>query len=376
MSESPSRSPLADSYEGLYQRAQQRYMAGDLEGGLTLYRRLTDKLARLSETVLARRADLRDLHRTVRLELASVLFQQGRYAEAMEAHEVLMKSHPEEADQWRRDLARLRVAKGEVEEGLAELRSLAEGQPDDAELWLLLGIETQIAGRLAESLEALDRALAASQGQDGEQLATIYYQRFDLLKEMGRLDDALAAWEEALRHDPVVAESMYEVYGALTEAGRYSEAQSYLQREENPLLAGYQRGLIAGRTGKAGEAREAWRRVADLNPDDYEYGHDAWVESVLRLGDSEPALEWLQVALARRGTPRLLVLSGIGWAMRQDPELAGRLFQEAISRLSRQRPPKKKLDSADWRLLDSLVRDEETKKTLKPYFAVVETLWG
>jgi len=351
-------------------------MTGDLEGALTLYRRLTDKLARLSEAVLVRRTDLRELHRTARLELASVLFQQGRYAEAMEAHEVLMKSHPEEADQWRRDLARLRVAKGEVDEGLAELRGLAEGQPEDAELWLFLGIETQIAGRLAESLAALDRALAASQAQDGEELATIYYQRFSLLEEMGRLDDALAAWEEALRHDPAVAESMHEVYGALTEAGRYREAQSYLQREENPLLAGYQQGIIASRTGKLDEARAAWRQVADLDPNRYEYGHDAWVESVLRLGDSEPALEWLQVALARRGTPRLLVLSGIGWAMRQDPELAGRLFQEAINRLGRQRPPKKKLDSADWRLLDSLVRDEETKKTLKPYFAVVETLWG
>ena len=32
-------------------------------------------------------------------------------------------------------------------------------------------------------------------------------------------------------------------------------------------------------------------------------------------------------------------------------------------------------DGADWRLLDSLVKDDEMKATLKPYFAVVETLW-
>jgi tetratricopeptide (TPR) repeat protein len=355
MTDSPSRPPLADSYEGLHRRAQQRYMTGDLEGTLTLYRRLTDKLARLSDAVLARRPDLRDLHRTARLELTSLLSQQGRYAEARAAEEVLLESHPEESDRWRRDLARLRVAKGEVEAGLADLRDLAEAQSHDAEPWLLLGIELRIEGRLAESLAALDRALVVAQEHDIQKLASIYYQRFGLLKRMGRLDDALAAWEQALQHDPAVAESIQEVYEALTEAGRYSEARSYLEREENPLLAGYQRGILASRIGQVAEARQAWQAVADLDPDDYEYGYDAWVESVLRLGDPEPALEWLQDALARHGTTRLLILSGIGWAMRQDQELASRLFQGAINSLSRQRPPKKKLDGDDWRLLDSLV---------------------
>jgi hypothetical protein len=62
--------------------------------------------------------------------------------------------------------------------------------------------------------------------------------------------------------------------------------------------------------------------------------------------------------------------------MRKDRELAGALFQQAINLLRRRRPPKQKLDGADWRLLDSLVGDDETKKTLKPYFAVIETVWG
>ena len=62
--------------------------------------------------------------------------------------------------------------------------------------------------------------------------------------------------------------------------------------------------------------------------------------------------------------------------MRDDGELAALLFQRAIDLLRRERPPKQKLDSADWRLLDSLVADDEIKTTLKPYFAVVETVWG
>jgi tetratricopeptide (TPR) repeat protein len=162
----------------------------------------------------------------------------------------------------------------------------------------------------------------------------------------------------------------------LTDEGRFEETLRYVARDTNPLQSGLQRGLVASLTGRAAEAKQQWRAVAKLNPSDFEYGHDAWVESVLRLGDPDPALEWLQESLPRYGTPRLLVLSGIGWAMRRDPEVATQLFQQAISILRRQRPPKQKLDRADWQLLDSLVTDGETKEPLKPFFAVVATLWG
>jgi hypothetical protein len=62
--------------------------------------------------------------------------------------------------------------------------------------------------------------------------------------------------------------------------------------------------------------------------------------------------------------------------MRGDRELATALFQQAINLMRRDRPPRQKLNSSDWRLLDSLVTDDEIKVALKPYFAVVETLWG
>jgi len=123
------------------------------------------------------------------------------------------------------------------------------------------------------------------------------------------------------------------------------------------------------------QARQEWKQVSRMDPGAHEYGHDAWVEAVLRLGDPDPALEWLQDALPRFGTPRLLVLSGIGWAMRRDPEVAAALFQQAISMQRYGRPRQKKLDSADWRLLDELVADDEIKAPLRTYFAVVETIW-
>jgi hypothetical protein len=162
----------------------------------------------------------------------------------------------------------------------------------------------------------------------------------------------------------------------LTDSGRYGEALQFVARDDNAIQAGFQRGLIAHLTGNPTKARQEWQAVATLNPLDFQAGHDAWVESVLRLGDPEPALAQLQSLLAQYGTPRLLVLSGIAWAMRHEVEIAGQFFQQAINLQRHSRPPKQKLDSAEWRLLDSLVADDQVKKALKPYFVVIATVWG
>ncbi len=367
---------LPDSYEGIHQRARAALQSGNTENAIVLYRRLTDKLNRLTERILDRRPQLGDLHREARLELTNLLAAEGRYSEAMEVERALLKTHPAEAATWRRDLAVLRAAKGEVEAGLAELRTLAEEAPDEPERWIVLGLESRLAGRLRDSQAALGQALEACQAHDTENLVNTYFQQFLLFQEMKQLDDAVAVWEEAVNQNPDVGSTVRQVYSMLTDDGRYEEALRYVARDQNPLQAGLHRGLVASLTGRSREAKQEWRTVANLDPSEYEYGHDAWVEAVLRLGDPDPALEWLQESLPRYGTARLLVLSGIGWAMRQDPEMAKLLFQQAINVLRRRRPPKQKLDRADWQLLDSLVTDKDTKTTLKPYFTVIASLWG
>ncbi len=371
-----SQPALPDSYEGIHERAHTLLRSGDIEGSIVLYRRLTDRLNRLTDRILDRRPSLRELHRQARMELARLLADLGRYAEALEVEQVLLETHPDEADVWRRDLAVLRVAKGDTEAGLAELRALAEKAPGDPEPWIVLGLENRIAGRLRDSQDALDRALETCQEDDSANLANAQIQRFLLFKEMRQVDDAVAAWKEAVVHDPDATATVRMVYSMLTDEGRYEEALRFVARDENPLQAGLQRGLIASLTGRAVEARQEWRAVANLDPSEFEYGHDAWVEAVLRLGDPDPALEWLQESLPEYGTLRLIVLSGIGWAMRQDTEVATALFQQAINMLRGRRPPKQKLDRADWQLLDLLVKDDKIKTPLKPYFAVVESLWG
>jgi tetratricopeptide (TPR) repeat protein len=367
--------PLADSYEGLYSRVQSVLASGNVEEAMTLYRRLADRLGRLTPRILERRPELRSLHRAARMELASLLRREGRYSEAIDVLQVLQRTHPEEESLWRRELATLRVARGDVESGLNELRALAEEAPDWAAGWLLLGQEARIEGRFTQAREALDRALEACQRTSCSELPRIYHERFEFFRAAGQVDDAVAAWEEAAARDEELRKDINEVAAMFAAAGRYSEAREVANRDPNRLRAGLQRGHIQRLMGNAGEARREWRLVADLDPNGFDYGHEAWVEAVLQLGEAREALEWLQDALRERFSIRLLILSGVAWAMYGDAEVAANLFQQAIGLLRYQRPPKQKLDSADWRLLDSLVTDDETKKALRPYFAVVETLW-
>lgn len=367
--------PLRDSYAGLLNRAQVARRSGDWNSAIALYRRLVERLGRLSDEILERRPDLRQMHQQAGTELAGMLRLEARYAEAYEVRTQLLHKYPHLAEDWRQETAVLSIAQGNVDAGLAELQALAEETPHDPRGWLVLGTEARIEGRLSDSEAALDRAVGAGDGDDQTGMADVHFQRFLLYKDMGRLDDAAAAWEQAAEVDASRSATVRQVYTMFTDAGRYGAAQKYLALEDNPLRAGLQQGLIAYLMGNRTRAEEAWRAVADLDPNEFESGQDCWAEAVLRLKDQDSALAQLQGMLAQNPSLRMITLSGIGWAMRGDQELASLLLQQAINLLRRQRPAKQKLDSADWRLLDSVVTDAKIKKALKSYFAVVETIW-
>lgn len=370
---------LPGSYEDLFFRGQALAQAGEAGQAIELFARLVERLGRLSESVFERREGLRNVQLRASLELTSLLQAEGRYEEALGVESRLLKTHPDRSPLWRRDLAVLRISGGAVEEGLRELRALADESPDDVWNWLVLANESRIEGRFAESRAAYAQALeAAGRVQEAERdpkiLAEIHFGRFRLNDAAGQLDEALAEWERALELEPSVKNTVHNVYQMLTTAGRYAEALEYVARDDNTLQAGFQQGVIAELTGDAEQATSKFRAVAALDPMLFEQGHECWAEAVLRLRDPVPVLERLRYLIGEHGSIRLLVLAGIAWAMHGDKDLAQGLFEQSISLLKRSRPAKQKLDSADWRLLATLVTDEGIKAALKPHFAVVERI--
>jgi tetratricopeptide (TPR) repeat protein len=376
--------PLPDSYEGLFIQARSLVQADLVPDAIAAYQRLIQKLGGLSDRVLDRRPQLKNMRKQAIVELIDLLEWERRFAEAMEYQKNLLDNDPERATVWRRRLATLRIQKGETEPGLTDLRALAEEVPDDPWNWLSLGEETRLEGRFAESLAAFERAASAAsvggQAQDekrgADALASAHYRQFLLFKDMARWDDAVKAWEEAAALKPdEVTETLPDLYKMLTEAGLYSMARTYVDRDTNSLRAGMQRGLLDLMTGKPGEAMQGWRTVAALDPLSFDSGQEAWIEATLRWGDPQPVLDRLDALLSGHGSTRVLILGGMAWAMSGKAETAGAMLQRAIDLLRRERPPKSKLDGADWRLLTELVPYADLRAALKPYFAVIETTW-
>ena len=379
MSEPTSRPPLPESYEGILLQARALQDAGQIPQAIDKYEYLIDKLSRLSDKILDRRPTLRDLCKQAIAEVIPLLRWERRLAAAVQHQQTLLDLDPERAALWRRELASLRVEKGDVEAGMAELRALAGEAPDDPWSWLALGHEARVEGRFAESQAALDRALAVARvaPDNMEALATTHYERFRLFKELSRWDESVDAWEQAVTLEPKAVDSTVpQVYKMLTDAGLYSMARTFVKRDPNPVRAGYQRGLLDYMTGRPVNAAQEWQEVAALNPAEHPGGEEAWMEAVLQLEQPERVTERAEELTSTYPSPRALVLAGIAWAAQGELETARALLEQAVFAQRRERPPKQKLDSADWRLLDSVVEDTRIKTALRPFFAVIETTWG
>jgi len=102
--------------------------------------------------------------------------------------------------------------------------------------------------------------------------AWAHYWRGAMGEALGRTDDAIAAYREAIRIQPRLIEAQTKLAGVLVRAGRLQEARDRLQTvvELDPVhqpRAWFNLGLIRRQTGDVGGARDAFERAATLDPD-------------------------------------------------------------------------------------------------------------
>jgi cytochrome c-type biogenesis protein CcmH/NrfG len=113
----------------------------------------------------------------------------------------------------------------------------------------------------------MDAAVAAHPGD-----AWAHYWRGAMDEALGRTDDAVAAYREAVRLQPRLIEAQTKLAGVLIRAGRLREARDRLQTvvDLDPVhqpRAWFNLGLIRTQTGDVGGARDAFERAATLDPD-------------------------------------------------------------------------------------------------------------
>jgi tetratricopeptide (TPR) repeat protein len=303
---------------------------------------------------LAKQAELHHIH--------------GEYEQSIELYEEVIEMVPEARDRWLGEMALVRIDMGQAEEGLDMLRAQAIAHPGDSAPWLTIGVEAEALGRLEEAEENLQRASRTASDPDDK--ARAYLALFDLYREQGRVDEALAAWDQAWEGDGQESGYVFPLYQMMWEAGDLERSREYLSQEKNPLRKGFHQGLLAITEGNTDEATKQWTRVAKLNPLEYDEGHDAWAESALRVDHPPEEVIGVLSSVLEAGnfTPRGLLLQGIAEARIGHLEHAQEVLEVARNIGMRTRPREEKLPEAHWTLFDELVEDDEIKDQLQHLF--------
>jgi len=302
------------------------------------------------------------------MQQASIHHQQGDFEQAAQAYQQLIDLAPDRASFWRQNLALVHIDMGQVEAGLDELRAEVVASPADSEAWLTLGIECEALGRLEEAEENLRRAARSAADPEGQ--AEAYLVLFDFYREQGRVEDALAAWEQSWAALDKPPDYIFPVYQMMWEAGDPARAQTYLDQEKNPLRKGFYQGWFAAGQGKTDEATRHWKQVVRMDPLKFDEGHEAWAEAALRVDiPARRVVDVLQAVREAGGTTqRGLLLQAAAEARLGHVDHAGRVLEVARSHALRERPRRKQLPLSDWALLNELVGDSERTQALRGYF--------
>jgi tetratricopeptide (TPR) repeat protein len=361
---------LSDSYEYIYALAESNLARGDYDTAQANFQRLSDRLSKLKPVVLERRPELRNLLLVSLDKQAEIHHIRGEFEEAVETYQQAMEIAPETRDRWGRDLALVYIDMGQTERGLDELRAQAIAHPGDSELWLAIGVECEALGRLDEAEENLRRA--ARSASDSDEKTEAYLAIFDFYRAQGRVEEALAAWDQAWEGEDHDSDYVFPLYQMMWEAGDIERAQEYLRQEKNPLRKGFQEGLMADSQGDSEEAAKRWRRVAKMNPLEFDEGHEAWAEAALRVNYPPQEIIGALAAILEAGdfTPRGLILQAVAEARIGHVEHAQDILETARRIGMRSRPREDKLSAAHWALFDELVSGDDIKEQLRPYFQV------
>lgn len=201
-------------------------------------------------------------------------------------------------------------------------------------------------GQVEAALKLIDEASP----QDEEERLTGVMARAQILRQAGRLDQAVAELEQANRDVPDVVELKYELGMLYERQGKLKE----FERELREVIAldpdhahaynalGY---TLADNNTRLTEAHDLISRGLSLAPNDpFILDSMGWVK--FRLGDNKAAIEYLRRAFSIR--PEADIAAHLGevlWTSGQRDE-AQKLFQQA----ARQFPDSKPLEDAARRL--------------------------
>ncbi len=185
---------------------------------------------------------------------------------------------------------------GATEQVSAQLR--AEMIPEQAQAWVNRGVALAAQGRLEQALAAFEEALTQT-----PDCSLAWYDKGTTLAQLGRHEPAVAALDEAVRLNPDYPHAWDNRGIALSELGRTQEALACHEQAIRlaPTVANYwhNKGITLGMLGHTKEALAAIDEALRLRP---EYP-EAWQNRAAALGELgryEEALQALDEAVRLR----------------------------------------------------------------------------
>ena len=159
-----------------------------------------------------------------------------------------------------------------------------------------MGIALKEQGKLEEAIEAYNKALAIK-----PDYAEAYYNMGNALKDQGKLEEAIEAYNKALSIKPDYAEAYNNMGNALQDQGKLEEAiEAYnkaLAIKPDYAEAYYNMGIALQEQGKLEEAIEAYNKALAIKPD-YAEAYYNMGNALKEQGKLEEAIEAYNKALA------------------------------------------------------------------------------
>jgi tetratricopeptide (TPR) repeat protein len=359
--------PLTDSYEAIYEKAVDLASQGRWDDALVEYRRILDRLSRLSRSALRSRPDLVDLVSHVAAEMSDLMVDLERPDEAIELLCRMADVFPDDEAIWLTQAARCRIEKGDAEQALAELQALAQNDPVHSITALGMGEAYMALESYEEALANFDRSiqLATQPAAKADGYLAMVYAYMAL----GQPDQVARAWDAAVALDPTIADgisSIYEYYLGMFEP---ETARLFIEREPNPLKRGLYSGIADELEGHPDSARKQWRRVFHEDITAETEGIESWMEAGLSLGASGKVVDTVTPLLGQGAHLDVdaVILLAVAWAMEGDVEAADK-FLETLRLDPRLTDKEGKLLNRYYDAIEGFVTDEAVKEALWHHF--------
>ncbi|MBL9127499.1 MAG: HEAT repeat domain-containing protein [Verrucomicrobiales bacterium] len=211
------------------------------------------------------RERLRDASRGVRVSAAWALRGEGRSGEPATSELAHMLALNADQPGGQAQLAAAAAGRGAIEEAVGHYRKAVAWDPGSPGLRLDYAVALSSTGK---SREALAQTLAAVRLQP--QSAENHYRLGLAWAEVGDLGQAVSALEEACRRDPAHDRAAYNLGLAYRQRGETDRSVATLEAAEranprDPRIP-YARATVLMQIGRTSEARDAARRVLELEP--------------------------------------------------------------------------------------------------------------